>query len=283
MNAIDFEYDGIHARDYNLIICNIGSTGSVETFPIGAEINFNMVSTQHGSIQYITDTNYDNVLETTFQVCKYSCKSDSNLSFNIEELREITRWLNRDEAHPLRLIGGGTDVYNHVCYEGTFNINKIEICGEVIGLELHFISNRPFAIENMRRISIDAKSENYEFQFRDTSDKVGYIYPTLMTIKLPEQIETESGKVNVEITNSVENRTTKIKNCSPGEIITFKDILSIDSSLDSESNPRKIQNDFNYTFFRIANTYKNRTNKITVSTPCEIYFEYFPIVKGVGF
>lgn len=276
LNAIDFEYDGVHARDYGLVICKINSSSSSESLSIGADINFNRVSSQHGNIQYITDVSYDDVLETTFQVCKYDCKTSKASPFTVEELRDITRWLNRDEDHILKMIGRN-DIYDNVCYEGTFNIKKIEINGEVIGLELYFTSNRPFALENLRRISIKANSENYEFRFNDTSDKVGYIYPTIMKIKLPDVLAQE--KVDVRILNSLENRETVIKNCSAGEIITFKDVLFIETSLDSH---KKLQNDFNYTFFRIANTYKNKVNKITISTPCEIYFEYFPIVKGVG-
>lgn len=276
MNAIDFEYDGIHARDYGLVICRINSSNSSESLSIGAEINFNQVSSQHGIIQYITDTSYDNVLETTFQVCKYDRKKSTASPFTFEELRDITRWLNRDEVHLLKMFGKN-NIYDNVCYEGTFNINKIEINGQIIGLELHFISNRPFAIENLRRFSIKANTENYVFKFNDTSDKVGYIYPTVMKIKLPETLSQD--KVDVKIFNSIENRETIVKNCSAGEVITFKDILFIETSLD---NHKKLYDDFNYTFFRIANTYKNRINKITISTPCEIYFEYFPIVKGVG-
>lgn len=276
MNAIDFEYDDIHARDYGLVICSINSSNSLETFSVGAEINFNTVSAQHGSIQYITDTSYDNVLETTFQVCKYDKRKHIGIPFTLEELRSITRWLNRDEVHILHFIGND-DIYNHVCYEGTFNINKLELNGQIIGLELHFISNRPFAIENLRRFSIKANIENYEYKFNDTSDKVGYIYPTIVKIKLPEVLSQE--KVDVKIFNSIENRETVIKNCSAGEVITFKNVLSVETSLDSH---KKLHNDFNYTFFRIANTYNNRVNKITISTPCEIYFEYFPIAKGVG-
>ena len=278
LNATDFEYDGIHARDFGLIICNIDSGGGVETTPVGAEINFNMVSSQHGSIQYITDTTYDSVLEATFHVCKFSCETDLEY-LTIEEQREITRWLNRDEVHLLRFISDDP-TYDHVCYEGTFNINKIEVNGQVIGLELHFISNRPFALGNKKYFIINATTADYEYEFRDDSDKIGYIYPDVLTVTLDSSVESNS---TLTIHNSAENRTTRVKNCTGGETITFTGCSNISSDLNIEGyTAHKVQNDFNYMYFRVANSYSNRMNKITISVPCVMKFEYYPIVKGVG-
>ena len=44
----------------------------------------------------------------------------------------------------------------------------------------------------------------------------------------------------------------------------------------------KIYNDFNFVFFRIANTYANNKNIISVNIPCEITIKYYPVAKGVG-
>lgn len=277
---LDFEFGRIHARDFGLMVCTIDGSSGVETTSIGAEINFNMVSAMHGGIQYITDTTYDNVLETTFNVCKFDCKKGHE-NLTVEEVRIITRWLQRDEFCLFKPISDDSE-YDNIYYEGSFDtVKKVELEGKIIGLELHFTTNRPFALEGKRMIKITADSADYEFEFTDSSDKIGYIYPTLLTVTIPDEIETET--VDVAITNSVENRKTVIKNCSAGEIITFYDILDISSSLNTDTVVHQVQNDFNYTFFRIANTYKNKTNKITISTPCEVYFEYYPIVKGVGF
>lgn len=265
----DFEYDGIHARDYNLVICYFDSNPGMEPISIGADLNFNMVSSKHGTIHYITDVTYDAVLETTFQVTKYNCKKGFE-SFSVDECREITRWLNRNEVHLFKPIGDNP-AYDYVCYEGVFNIKEILYNDQVIGFELHFISNRPFALGNPVKRIITATTNGYEYIFRDTSDKEGYIYPK-MTIRFTENTD------ELVIHNSIEDRKTKLFNCSKDEEITITDTLQISSSLKSH----KIQNDFNYVFFRIANTYKNRINKLTISAPCVITLEYSPIVKGVG-
>ena len=104
----------------------------------------------------------------------------------------------------------------------------------------------------------------------DTSHEEGYIYPyTEITIG-----DIGSEKKTLEITNAIENRETIIKNCVAGEVITM-DYPVIKSSISSHN----IQNDFNWVFFRVANTYENSRNDLTISLPCTIKIKYSPIVK----
>ena len=94
----------------------------------------------------------------------------------------------------------------------------------------------------------------------------GYIYPyTEITI-------VESG--DLKIHNAIEDRNTFISNCVAGEIITM-DYPVIQSSISSHN----IQNDFNWNFFRVANTFNNSRNDLTISIPCTIKLKYSPIVK----
>ncbi len=269
MNIIDFEYDGHLASDWGLMMCYInGDSSAVNVLPAGAEVNFNQVGVQGGRKWFSTDTTYDSPLEVTFQMCKYDCTKREFIALDITDQRAITRWLNRPEDHRCRFISNDHS-YDYVYFEGKFNLSKIETANGIIGYELHFISNRPFALglEVKRKITL---LENESVIFNDTSDEIGYIYPTL-TVKC-----LSSGKLILH--NSIEDRSTIIENCSENEIITFYSSLRFESS----SPNHKIQNDFNFKFFRIANTYNNRKNIITSSLPCEIIIEYSPIVKGVG-
>ena len=81
---------------------------------------------------------------------------------------------------------------------------------------------------------------------------------------------------NLNIYNAIEGRDTYIANVSTDEIIIL-DYPVIRSSLPSSSH--NIQNDFNWKFFRIANTYDNSRNDLTISLPCSIKIKYSPIVK----
>lgn len=100
----------------------------------------------------------------------------------------------------------------------------------------------------------------------DTSYEEGYIYPyTEITVL-------EDGDLNIH--SILEDRDTIVYNCVANEIITM-DYPIIQSSLSSHS----IQNDFNWNFFRVANTYENSRNDLITSIPCEIKIKYSPIVK----
>ena len=79
---------------------------------------------------------------------------------------------------------------------------------------------------------------------------------------------------DLTIHNSIENRETYIANCKANEVITLNYPV-IKSSISSHN----IQNDFNWTFFRVANTYDNSRNDLVVSLPCSIKIKYSPVVK----
>lgn len=99
----------------------------------------------------------------------------------------------------------------------------------------------------------------------DTSHEEGYIYPyTEITIL-------EDSDLNIY--NAIENRNTFIANCKKDEVIIM-DYPVIQSSNLSHN----IQNDFNWNFFRIANTFNNNKNDLIIS-PCKIKIEYSPIIK----
>ena len=270
--ATDFEFDGKRASDFGLIICNIGNPNTMNTISAGSEINFNTVSMQNGELKLRTGVSYDNVLETTFCICKYDCYGNYEpLTFN--DKRMISRWLIREDKFCLLTFIGKNEGYDYVCYEACFTLNKIEIGSQTVGYEVHCITNRPFAMSKPIHAIINANSSNYKYKYYDISDKIGYIYPTYLKITCKEDGD-------LTIHNSVEDRSTTIKNCKKGEVIQLNSIINIETN--SEVHRKTIQNDFNYVFFRIANTYDNSLNVLTISIPCKIEFEYLPIIKGVG-
>lgn len=110
----------------------------------------------------------------------------------------------------------------------------------------------------------------YAKSINDTSYEEGFIYP--YTEIVIGDIGDE--KKDLIIHNAIENRETYIGKCASGEVITM-DYPVIQSS-DSSHN---IHNDFNWNFFRVANTYENSRNDLTISLPCSIKIKYSPIVK----
>lgn len=261
MKCYDFEYDGHLLSDKGFIICKFNSDG-IETISNGSHITFNTVSTMKGTKHELTSTEYSDCLTSNFQICKHPCLKD-NQEVSVEESREIMKWLNRKDFHKFKLIDAE---YIDIFFEASFNVSKIESEGKICGFELEMITNRPYALQEPILIHLKNIVQDGKKRFYSKSDEEGYIYPDMeITIE-------EDG--NFEFFNALEQRTMRIANCKAGEVINVKYPI-IKSSLPEH----KIQNDFNWKFFRIATTFKDKTNDVTISIPCTIKMIYSPIVK----
>lgn len=261
MKAFDFSYANKNLSDFGFIICQFDA-GGIETISNGSKITFNTVSTLNGSEHSLVSTQYEECLEATIQICKNPCIGDVT-EISSRELYSITRWLNRKKFLKFKLFD---DEHINLYYEASFNISRIEINGKLYGLELEVVTNRPFALQEPRTIRIENDVYDGEHSINDISHEEGFIYPyTEITIM-------EDGDLNIY--NAIENRDTFIANCKAGEIITMEYPV-IQSSISSHN----IQNDFNWSFFRIANTYENSRNDLIISLPCSMKVEYSPIVK----
>lgn len=260
----DFEYDGLLLSDFGCIMCSFDLTG-LETVTNGSNITFNTSPVLKGTKHVLTDTQYNECLITTFEICKNPCNytEQSDAYFNIEEITTITRWLNRKDFLKFKLIKEG---YENIYFEGSFNVNRKMLGDYCIGMELTLITNRPFALYETIKKTFKVTQANYVEIFKDISDEIGFIYPDV------EITCTTDGDLTIH--NAIENRDTIIKNCVTGEVITMRYPI-----ISSSISTHKIQNDFNYNFFRIANTYKERANKLTFSLPCTMKISYEPVRK----
>lgn len=261
MKAYDFQYGEHNLQDFGMILCRFDSSG-LDTVSDGSEITFNTVSIQNGAKSELVGTVYENNLETTLQICKHSCTGGVR-EITATEHRELTRWLSRKRFLKFKILDEDSiDLY----YEAIINVSKIELNGKLYGLELSVQTNRPFALKEPRTIIVKNTEKDGQHNIHDTSHEEGYIYP------YTEIIVNEDGNLNIY--NAIENRNTYIANCVAGEVITM-DYPVIQSSVSSHN----IQNDFNWNFFRVANTFDNSRNDLTISLPCTIKITYSPIVK----
>lgn len=302
-------YDNINLSDFGMIICTFGEKG-LETISNGSVITFNTVSTIGGSKFSSTSTEYEECLEATIQICKNPCGSNA-MEISSAEFRQLTKWLNRKKFLKFKILD---EDYADLYFEASFNISRIEIDGRLYGLELEARTNRPFALKDPKTTIIqtrysyvwerfylnngkdkgestgkyvtsydrnsypdDGVKNKYYYVYagdkfenkhsiNDTSYEEGYIYPHT------EIIISQDGDLNIY--NAIEDRNTYIANCVAGEVITM-DYPVIQSSVSTHN----IQNDFNWDFFRVANTFNNSRNDLTISLPCIIKVNYSPIVK----
>lgn len=262
MKASDFEFNGRRLSEFGCIIANFDGGKGLEIVD-GAEITFNTISSLGGSIHHLVSSVYESCLETTIQIAKYSC-SDGIQEITATEHRSLVKWLSQKRFVKLKILDENhIDLYYNAVFS---SMSKIELDGRLMGLELNIITNSPHAFKESKIIAINNKVVNGKHSINDISHEEGYIYPhTEITIS-------QDGDLNIH--NAIENRNTYIANCTAGEVITM-DYPVIQSSNSSHN----IQNDFNWSFFRIANTFENSRNDLTVSLPCSIRVEYSPIVK----
>lgn len=262
MRAYDFEYDGVRLSDKGFIICKFDSS-DVETIENGAKITFNTVPTLNGIKRELTSVTYEDCLTATFQICKNKCDSNQTDTVSLDDTRYIMTWLNRREFHRFRLID---DEFTDIYFEASFNVSKIEFNGMIYGFELEMTTNRPFAIQEPVTIVLKNEIKNGTKTIFSESDEEGFIYPDM------EITMSEDG--DFEMTNHVNGNTMKIANCKKGEIIKVEYPM-----IESSNKSHKIQNDFNWVFFRIENTFTNKKNEITLSMPCAMKITYSPIIK----
>lgn len=261
MKFIDFEFDGITLSSFGFIVCKFGSEG-VETTSNGSYITFNTVSTMNGAKRELSSTEYSDCLTPTIQICKHPCLSNKKW-VSAEEESKIMTWLNRKEFHKFKPIN---EEYIDIFFEASFNVSKIEFNGKIYGFELEMVTNRPYALQEPTILYLKNIVSYGKKIIYSKSNEEGHIYPDMEIV-----IEQDG---DFELYNSFEDRTMRIANCKAGEII-YVQYPMIESSV----TDHKIQNDFNWKFFRIANTLKENANNITISLPCTIKMVYSPVVK----
>lgn len=258
----DFEYDGLLLSDFGFITCSFDSS-KTDTVSMGSKITFKTTPVQNGAYQERTSYIYKNMVESTFQICKNVCDSNTSFGLSVDEQREIMRWLSRKEYLPFRIMN---DDYLNIYFEASFNVSKIEINGEVVGFELDMQTNRPFAIEQERQVTLKFLEADSEKTVVNLSDDEGSLYPKVV-------IECNASG-NLIIENSLDDHNVVIANCSAGEIITMDNPI-----IESNLNAHEIQNDFNWNFLKLVRNYRENINKFKVSLPCTITLTYKPIVK----
>ena len=265
MKALDFEYDGLFLSDFDFMVCTFGSKG-LETISNGSVISFNTTPMFNGNKNLLTHSKYEECLQTTFSICKNPCYTNSGdvEPITVEQEREIMRWLNRLTFHKFKIDQDG---YEHIYFNGSFNVNRQMIDGELYGFELNFTSDAPFAYHEPITFEFSITENENTYLINDISDEIGFLYVDSMIITCKSD-----GKLTIH--NSIENRTTTIDNCTNGEVITLTNPIITTSLLS-----HKIQNDFNFNFVRIANEYNNVKNLLTFSIPCDVELIYRPIQK----
>lgn len=266
MYAIDFEYDGRYLSDFGFIVCDFNPSSGADVVSAGSMLTFNTTPRHYGKKYGLTSTAYDGCIEMTFDICKNPDIFDlEDREITREEYRHLVRWLNRREFLPFHITGVDCSTW---WFNASFNVEKIKINEILYGLELTMVTDSPFGYGKEISTTFNVTDTNEEFVLHDYSDEIGYLYPNVAI--------TCKADGTLAIDNADSGSSTVIKNCTTGEVINFYGDTQI---VTSSNEDHKIYNDFNFDFFKISNSIKNRKNRISASQPCEITITYRPIIK----
>lgn len=271
MYATDFEYANKRLSDFDCITCYLDEASGTSEVDIGCDITFNTIKNNHSSIQYKTSTSYDNVYTTTFKIMKNPCKkSQDDIYMTYEEVRSLTRWLNRREYKKFKVLSDNMSEDIH--YYGSFNVKEQTIGDKIIGLVLTFTSNTPYGFAEEIDLEYDIEFANEHIYLSGDSDEFGIIYPTI-SIEFKEDCD------EFTIANITTDSVLKLKNCSADEIITIDGEHKIIFTNKSE-HKQTLYNDFNYEYLDIIVKDDDLSeNLYEVSAPCRITIKYSPIRK----
>jgi len=263
MYAKDFTYDGATLSSKGYILCEFGNGSDTQA---GSKISFSTVPVDKGQKFLMADAKYEECLTTTLHICKDMCNisDQENLKLSPADVSALSRWLNKKAFKSMVFDATG---WTDIIFEASFNVSTVEIGGEIYGLELEMVTNRPFATKALTTKTMTFAAGSLSQSLLDDSDEIGYIYPDSYKI-------TMGSAGNLTIATAIEGRETKIANCSNNEIITIT-YPTISSNVVAHA----IQDDFNYVFPRVANSASVRTDTITTNLPCTIEVKYKPIVK----
>lgn len=272
MYCIDFEYDGRRLSDYGCMVCHITSSPDLDTISMGSQITFNTINRIKQNQFKIMSAQYDEAYTTTFEIGKFYCQDRNEYTFTQEEISWLMRWLNKRTYRKFKMIYKDGECAN-IYYMGSFNAKMIVNGDNIVGLELTLQTDAPFGyyepIDCNMRLGGGSSATIY-----DISDEAGYIYPNDV------EITCLSGGDLIINNSQDEPRSVVIKNCVAGEVIKMDGENKI---ITSSVNHKKLYNDFNYNYIRIAN--KNAggvdetKNTFTASIPCNIKFTYSPACK----
>lgn len=286
MYCKDFEYDGKRLSEYGMMICSFNGSQDLETVSSGADITFQQLHSGTSENFNLYSSVYETPYTITFQICKNPCLNDECISINPEEISAIQRWLCRKKYHKFKI---DQDAYRNYYWNSVFNSKQIMHNGEIIGLELTMYADSPYAYYDEILLEFECEPDVPFIVFSE-SDEEGWIYPYTEIICLGRnendltetKPDTEEPIYSVEtytleISNSMDNKTTKISNCKKNESIFIDGRNLFISS--SEPTHTSLANDFNYYFPRIFNTFKDNKNIFKTNMRCVIKFRYSPIKK----
>jgi hypothetical protein len=256
----DFIFDGRSLSEFGYMMILDNNTDTVNV----SNIEFDDI---HGARQDSSQKagyRYTGNYSATYSIMKSICNDEDDGFLSNDDIAELTRWLVRKEYKWFRYIEGENEGSDEIWYKAQFKVSKEYVGENVVGLRLEMSTNAPYGFTKPYLY----KFTKSPFHISVNTDEEGYIYPNMeITLK-------EGG--DFELYNYFEERTTILKNCVAGEVITIygDELMQIEST-----NEHDYVTEFNYKFPRLVSRYSKYDNNFSSNLDCEIELRYRGIRK----
>jgi len=287
MLVTDFEFAGQTASSWGLMPCTFNSSGT-EIISNGSRLEFVTAHPATSDTWHYVASKYTEVLTGTLQITKKNCSGIYTDSFfTLEELRAITRWLNRkDGYYPLKLTIDNMPGYEDIVFNSYINVSVIELNGQIVGLELSITTDKPYGYFAERTITFELnESNNYRSVVFDPSDEIGKTYPVFY-ISFPNgqpatdtQIDHyyQDGGVRQRMESAIIRTTEMYDWYNDGIVLdSQRHMIYFNDGHYTPVHPMY----FNFTWLSLSNSLESNMNAFASNeVDLEITIKYSPIAK----
>lgn len=281
MNILDFTFNGKKLSEFGCICCNFdNSSGTVEVSS-GADVTLNQEKSSGSNKFNLYSTSYDEPFTLLLSICLNPCGNYENMEMSVEQARKIQKWLSlRNKKFKINIEG-----YENIYWVGTFTCKQVMLNDIIIGFNLTFTANTPYALQEDESFNIEL-SDALESDIAFSSDVYGYIDADyVITVKEAGNLKFDTYYYDPDTKLYTLDREFTVNNCTSDEKIYIKGDTQL---VTSGRTAHELGKDCNFILPRLVNTYQNDDeevrNKIKSNLKCNVQITYNPTAMiGYGY
>lgn len=281
MNILDFTFNGKKLSEFGCICCNFDSSSGTVEVSSGADVTLNQEKSSGSNKFNLYSTSYDEPFTLPLSICLNPCGNYENMEMSVEQARKIQKWLSlRNKKFKINIEG-----YENIYWVGTFTCKQVMLNDIIIGFNLTFTANTPYALQEDKSFNIEL-SDTLESDIVFTSDVYGYIDADyIITVKEAGNLKFDTYYYDPDTKLYILDREFTVKNCFADEKIYVKGDTQL---VTSSRNAHELGKNCNFILPRLVNTYQSDDeevrNKIKSNLKCNVQITYNPTAMiGYGY
>lgn len=281
MNILDFTFNGKKLSDLGYICCNFDSSSGTIEVSSGANVTLNQEKPSESNKFNLYSTSYDEPFTLPLSICLNPCGNYENMEMSVGQARKIQKWLSlRNKKFKINAEG-----YEDIYWIGTFTCKQVMLNGAIIGFNLTFTANTPYALQENKSFNIEL-SNALESDIVFSSDVYGHIDADyVITVKEAGNLELDTYYYDPDTKLYTLDRKFIVKNCFADEKIYVKGDVQL---VTSSRTAHELGKDCNFILPRLVNTYQSDDeevrNKIKSNLKCNVQITYNPTAMiGYGY